>query len=50
MYQNGVPTCRGIKTDAAAGEGNLSNPLSLPRGTRGIKRSLYTHTNVTPSD
>jgi hypothetical protein len=32
-YHKGVPTCRGIKTDAAAGEGNLSNPLSLLQGT-----------------
>ena len=40
-YHKVVPTCRGIKTDAAAGEGNLSNPLSLLRGTQGIKRSLH---------
>ena len=35
----GVP---GHKKDAAAGEGNLSTTLSLPRGTQSIKQSLHT--------
>ena len=34
----GVP---GHKKDAAAGEGNLSTTLSLPRGTQGIKLPLH---------
>ena len=38
----GVP---GHKKDAAAGEGNLSTTLSLPRGTQGLKQSFHTAKN-----
>ena len=34
----GVP---GHKKDAAAGEGNLSTTLSLPRGTQGLKTTDF---------
>ena len=37
-YQKGVPTCRGIKRCRRKGGDTLPQPLSLPRGTQGMKK------------